>query len=198
MFFALRKLAARPAGRPSTAAALGSAVGIALAGAVLWAVIARLFNVQLSLLGVAIGAGVGYAVARFRPGSMPVIVTGAVIAVAGCALGTFLAIIFELVGDGVGLSSILSHLNIVFHVYPSAVGGLGFVFWAIAAFAAIRVPLQSQRIAARAAARGPAGYGSAAAGYGQPPAGPGGAPDAGLPPFTGPAGPLPPGPADPA
>jgi hypothetical protein len=33
----------------------------------------------------------------------------------------------------------------VAHGYPSAVGVLGLVFWLIAAFAAIQVPLRAQR-----------------------------------------------------
>jgi hypothetical protein len=219
LFFAMRKLAAQPAGRPSTIAALSASAGIALAGAIIWGLVARLFEVQLSLIGVLIGAGVGYAVGRFRPGHRPTIVAGAIIAVAGCALGTFLAIVFTLLAAGVSLGQIFAHLGIVLQGYPGDVGALGFVFWAIAAFAAVRVPLQGQRLAARTAAAGPGGYGQPA-GYGQPgandlPAGygqagangqgqpgataygqgeqTGNSSDGGLPPFTGPAGPLPPG-----
>jgi hypothetical protein len=222
MFFA--RLTARPAGQQSTILALASALGIAIAGAVVWGLVARLFDVQLSLIGVLIGAGVGYAVARFRAGHLPTVVAGVVIAVFGCALGTFLAIVFTLLGDGFGLGDIFSHLNIVFHVYPSSVGGLGFVFWLIAGFAAFRVPFQSQRLAARRGAVPPPGYGASGGGYGTAAggygtaaggygaggndgdtaggstaggstAGGGAATDPGLPPFTGPAGPVPPGPA---
>ncbi len=225
MFFT--RLTARPAGQQSTVLALASALGIAIAGAVLWGLVARLFNVQLSLIGVLIGAGVGYAVARFRAGHLPTVVAGVVIAVFGCALGTFLAIVFSLLGDGFGLGDILAHLNIVFHVYPSSVGAFGFLFWLIAGIAAFRVPFQSQRLAARRGAVPPPGYGASGGGYGTAAggtaaggygtaasgygtaandgdtaggstAGGGAATDPGLPPFTGPAGPVPPGPAEPA
>jgi hypothetical protein len=218
IFFA--SMAARPAGRPSTARAIASALGIAIAGAVVWGLVARLFNVQLSLIGVLIGAGVGYAVARYRPGHLPTIAAGVVIAVFGCALGTFLALVFSLLGDGFALGDILSHLSAVFRAYPSAVGGFGLFFWLVAGFAAYRVPAHSQRMAARTGAAPPPGYGSpsgygtpsgygapgsygaAAGGFGTAADGtgpqPGGqAPDAGLPPFTGPAGPPPPGSGEP-
>jgi hypothetical protein len=42
----------------------------------------------------------------------------------------------------------MKNLNIIVHGYPSAVGALGLVFWLIAAYAAVRVPLRSQRAAA--------------------------------------------------
>jgi hypothetical protein len=129
---------------------------------------------------VGIGAGVGYAVARFRPGHLPTIVAGVVIAVFGCALGTYLAIVFALLGAGYGLGTILSHSGTVLRGYPSDVGGFGLLFWLVAAYAAFRVPWQSQRINAQRGAVPPSGYG--------PPPG-GQAPDLGLPPFTGPAGP---------
>jgi hypothetical protein len=155
---------------------------------------------------VAIGAGVGYSVARFRPGHRPTIIAGAIIAVLGCALGTLLAIIFTLISDGYSLGYVLSNLSAVFRAYPHALDGLTLLFWLVAAYAAFRVPYQGQRMAARRAAAG--GPGSAAAGtgpatgYGAPgPAAPGqrygspaqpgqAAPDLGLPPFTDPG--LPP------
>jgi hypothetical protein len=217
IFFALRKAAASPAGRQSTALALLSALGIAIAGAVVWGLIARQFNVQLSLIGVLIGAGIGYVVAKFRPGHLPTILAGVVIAVFGCALGTFLAIMFTLLSGGYTLAQITSNLDAVFRAYPTAVGGLGFVFWLFAALAAFRVPWQSQRLAARRGAvppgpstaagygaapgygrnagYGTTGYGSAADGFGSVPAGGQGA-DLGLPPFTDPGlPPFDPGPA---
>ena len=78
----------------------------------------------------------------------PTIIAGAVIAVAGCALGVLLAMIFLLLHHGVPLSYVLGHLGGpggLFHYYPSQVGVLGLLFWAVAA---IRIPLQGQRLAA--------------------------------------------------
>ena len=145
---------ARPASRQNAAIAVGLAVVVALAGAVLWGLVAMLFNLQLSLIGLLIGAGVGAVVARYRAGHRPTIIAGAVIAVAGCALGTLLAMVFRLLKAQVPLSYILGHLtgpSGLFHYYPSEVGGLGLLFWAVAAYAAVRIPLQRQRNIARAA-----------------------------------------------
>jgi hypothetical protein len=145
VMFGISRMSARPAGRQSTLAALGLALAAALAGAVLWGLAALLVHRQLSLLGLLIGGGVGLAVARYRPGHLPTIVAGAIIAVAGCALGTFLAIVFSLLNARVSLGTVVSNLSVVAHGYPSAVGVLGLVFWLIAAVAAVRVPLRSQR-----------------------------------------------------
>ena len=206
MFLALRGLSGRPAGRQSTVAAVAGAVGVAIAGAVVWGLVERLFNIQFSLISVAIGAGVGYMVARYRTGHMPTIIAGVVIAVLGCALGSFLALVFAVMSEGYTLGYIFSNLAAVIRLYPHTLGGLTLLFWLVAAYAAFRVPYQGQRMAARRAAAG--GPGSAAAGtgpatgYGAPgPAAPGqrygspaqpgqAAPDLGLPPFTDPG--LPP------
>ena len=145
VMFGISRLSSRPAGRQSSLVALGLAVATALVGAILWGLVALLVHRQLSLLGLLIGGGVGLAVARYRPGHLPTIVAGAVIAVAGCALGTFLAIVFSLLHEQVSLATVLGNLSVVAKGYPSAVGVLGLVFWLIAAFAAVQVPLRAQR-----------------------------------------------------
>jgi hypothetical protein len=154
IFYSLRRLRANPAQQQSTAMALGLAVAVALAGAVVWGLIEYLIHYQLSLLGIAIGAGIGFSVAKHRPGYWPVIIAGAVLAVLSCALGTFLAVIFELMNLGASLSAILGHLNVVFSAYPHAINGFDVFFWALAAFAAIRIPIQSHVMNRRAAAAG--------------------------------------------
>jgi hypothetical protein len=158
MIQGVSRMAARPAGRASTVLALGLALASAVAGAVLWGLVALMIHRQLSLIGLLIGLGAGSAVARYRPGHRPTLIAGAVIAVGGCALGTFLAIVFTLLDSQVSLSTIVSNLSIILHGYPSAVGSIGLLFWLIAAYAAIRVPLRSQRAAAAAPAEasGPA------------------------------------------
>jgi hypothetical protein len=149
---------ARPAGRQNAIIALALAVGVALAGALLWGLIAMLINLQLSLIGLLIGAGIGTIVARYRSGHWPTIIAGAVIAVAGCALGTLLAMVFRSLKAHVPLSYILSHLGGPYgllHYYPGDVGVIGLLFWAVAAYAAIRIPMRGQRAAATAAAMTP-------------------------------------------
>ena len=128
---------------------------MALAGAVLWGLIAMLVKLQLALIGLLIGAGIGVVVARYRAGHRPTMIAGAVIAVAGCALGTFLAMVFQAMNAHFPLSFVLGHLSGphgLLHYYPANVGIIGLFFWAVAAYAAIRIPLQSQRLAARRAA----------------------------------------------
>ncbi len=148
MINGVSRTSSRPGGQAGTLLALSLAIAAAVAGAVLWGLVALLIHRQLSLIGLLIGFGAGSAVARYRPGHRPTIVAGAIIAVAGCALGTFLAIVFTLLDEQVSLSTIVKNLDVILHGYPSAVGGLGLLFWLIAAYAAIRVPLRSQRAAA--------------------------------------------------
>jgi hypothetical protein len=125
--------------------AVAAAAGIAVAGALLWGLVALLLGVQLPVLGLGIGAGIGFAVARLRPGHTPTTVAGAVIAIAGCALGTLLAMVFVLLSDQVGLSAIVGHLSAVLGDYPRAVGVIGLLFWLAAGCAAVVVPVRSQR-----------------------------------------------------
>jgi hypothetical protein len=145
IFAVMRAVRARPGGRPSTPAALGGAAAVAVAGALAWGLVALLTHKQLSLIGLVIGLGVGAVVTRFRPGSRPVIVAGAVIAVAGCALGTLLGQVFLLLSAQWSLGDIFGHLNLVARAYPRNVGWLGVLFYALAAYGAVRVPLQASR-----------------------------------------------------
>jgi hypothetical protein len=156
IFAGLRMIRGKSGNRQSSAVALAGAVGVALAGAVVWGLVAMLIHKQLSLLGLAIGVAVGRVVARFRAGHLPTIIAGAVIAVAGCALGTFLGQVFLLLNQGSSLSDILSNLSALLRDYPTNVGALGLLFYAIAAYGAIRVPLRTQRRSA--SPPGPAGY----------------------------------------
>jgi hypothetical protein len=139
------RLIISPSSRPSTLAALSLAAGTAIAGAAAWGLVALLIHRQLSLLSLLIGIAVGGAVARYRPGHLPTIVAGAVIAVAGCALGTLLAIVFSLLDSRVSAGAIVAHANVVARAYPGAVGWLGLLFWFLAAYPAVRVPLRAPR-----------------------------------------------------
>jgi hypothetical protein len=139
------RLLASPARQPSTLAALSLAAGAAIVGAAAWGLVTILVHRQLSLLSLLIGAAVGVAVARHRPGHLPTIVAGAVIAVAGCALGTLLAIVFSLLDARVSVAAIIAHASVVARAYPSAVGWLGLLFWLLAAYPAVSVPLRAAR-----------------------------------------------------
>jgi hypothetical protein len=152
LFAGLARVRVRPDGRQSALLALGSAAGAALAGAVVWGLIALLVHRQLSLIGLAIGLAVGALVARFRPGHRPTIAAGAVVAVAGCALGTLLGQVFLLLSAQVSLPVIMSHLNLVLRAYPRNVGALGVGCYLIAGYAAVRVPLRGRGLAPGAGA----------------------------------------------
>jgi hypothetical protein len=120
-------------GSPGMAVLAG--IGVAVAGSVVWGLVAYVAKYQFSLLAVVLGFAVG--AAMFRAGghnrNTGLAVAGAALAVFGCALGSLLAEIMILRGHGVPLGLIMSHLDVVLRGYPSAVGGLGLFFWAIAA-----------------------------------------------------------------
>jgi hypothetical protein len=145
IFAVMRVVRARPGRRQSTLAAVGGAAGVAIAGAVVWGLVALATHKQLSLIGLAIGLGIGALVTRFRPGHRPTIIAGAVIAVAGCALGTLLGQIFLLLSAQWSPGDIFGHLNLVARAYPTNVGWLGVLFYALAAYGAVRVPLRATR-----------------------------------------------------
>jgi hypothetical protein len=144
------KLSVSPARRSSTLAALSLAAGAAIAGAAVWGFVTLIVHQQLSLLSLLIGAAVGVAVARYRPGHLPTIVAGALIAVAGCALGTLMAIVFSLLDANVSAGAIIAHANVVARAYPAAVGWLGLLFWLLACCPAVSVPLRAARRSAHA------------------------------------------------
>jgi hypothetical protein len=128
----------------------GASVGVAvLVGAVVaigcalvWGVIAYSTQHEFSIMAILVGLAVGTVVARVgRVRSTGLAIASALLAVFGCALGSLVAEILILLRHGVPLSEILSGLNIVFRIYPSAVGGLGFVFWALAALYGYRIAM---------------------------------------------------------
>jgi hypothetical protein len=138
-------MSTRPAQLRASLTAVGLALASAVGGAVLWGLAAVLLDRQLLLAGLLIGLGAGYAVARHRPDHWPTITAGALLTVAGCALGTLLALIFVPISNHVALSAVLGNLSAVFRDYPSAVGWLGIVFWVVAAAIAVGVPVRQRR-----------------------------------------------------
>jgi hypothetical protein len=135
----------RPSQRRSTLAALMAALGVAAGGALAWGLLALAVHRQLLLLALAIGAGVGLMIARYRAGHLPTIIAGAVLAELGCAAGTLLGQVLRLLGQHVSLSVITSHFGAVLRAFPANVGWFGLLFYAVACVAAIRLPLQAAR-----------------------------------------------------
>jgi hypothetical protein len=126
--------------RGSLGLALVCGFGAAIAGAVVWGLIAYISKHQFSIVAVLMGLAVGSAVARFRNSDPLAAIASAVLAIFGCALGSFLALVFALAGAGVSMGSILGHLNLIIQAYPHSLGGLTLVFWLIAAFIGFRIP----------------------------------------------------------
>jgi hypothetical protein len=127
-------------GRGNVGMAVLAGLVVAIACALVWGVIAYSTKYQFSIMAILVGLAVGAVIARVGRVRTPAFgVASAVLAVFGCALGSFVAEILVLNRHGVPLSEILSQLNVVFHFYPSSVGGLGFLFWVFAAFYGYRI-----------------------------------------------------------
>jgi hypothetical protein len=145
---------AQPPGRLGQAVLAG--IGAAVAGALVWGLIAYLTKHQFSLMALLIGFAVGTVVVRVAGGarSPGLGAICAVLAVFGCALGSLVAEILVLLGHGVPASVIMANLNLVLREYPSAVGGLGFVFWLLGAFYGYRIAMGAPAWGRRAARPG--------------------------------------------
>ena len=123
---------------------LALATGVALAGAVVWGALAYLTKHQYSLIALGVGIAIGYVVRRYRRGDPVAAAAAAVLAVVGCVLGTFVALVLVALRDGVKLGTIVGHPNVIVQAYPSSVGSLGIVFWLMAAVAAFTYPMSPQ------------------------------------------------------
>ena len=135
----------RPARRASMALAVLAGLGAAVAGALAWGLVAYLTKHQFSLVAVVIGVAVGGAVGKFRAGDPVAAAASAVLALLGCALGAFLALVFTTLSAGIGLATILGHLNVLLSAYPHTVGILGVIFWLVAAYLGFRTALGGRR-----------------------------------------------------
>jgi hypothetical protein len=131
--------AARPK-RRGLAVALAGAAGAALACAAAWAAAAWATQHSLTVLALPLGAVTGAAVRRLRPGDRVAAAGSALLAVAGCAAGSFLAIPFALAGAGVSVSSITAHLDLIARGYPATLGALTIACWAAAAVLGFLIP----------------------------------------------------------
>jgi len=119
--------------------AILAGVGVAVAGAAVWGIVAYLARYQFSLLAVMIGLAVGMVMAWVRPGDRSLAVPGAIVAVAGCALGSLAAEVLIALGHSIPVTVLLRDFGPIVRAYPSTVGWLGFLFWALAACVGFRV-----------------------------------------------------------
>ena len=127
-------------GRGNVGLAVVAGLVVAVACALVWGVIAYATKFQFSIMAILVGLAVGTVMARIGRVRAPAFgIASAVIAVFGCALGSLVAEILVLVRHHQPLSLILSQMNIIFHFYPSTVGGLGFLFWIFAALYGYRI-----------------------------------------------------------
>jgi hypothetical protein len=154
----------------------------AAAGAAVWAAAAYVTSDQFEFIAVLLGVGVGAAVTRAGGGPLRRLqAVGALLAVAGCALGTLIAMIAVLAGRyAISLGVIFGHLGIVLRAYPGSVGWMGILFWVAAAAAAAWYPARGLagpaggRARRRPAASGRPGRGQTAPWPALPDAQPGG------------------------
>lgn len=122
------------AGVQHSARPLLAGAAAAAAGALAWTAVAYLTGYQFEVLAALIGVAVGAATKPAGTRDPRLQAAGAALAVAGCALGTLTAMIAVLhVGYGVSLGLIFGHFGTVVSAYPSTVGWLGLLFWAVAA-----------------------------------------------------------------
>jgi hypothetical protein len=98
---------------PNLAAGTLAGAGAALLGAIAWAVITDLINMQIGWMAVGIGFLVGFAVNRFGRGyTQGFALTGAVFSLLGCLLGNVLATLgLAAVQENVGFLTMLSRLT---------------------------------------------------------------------------------------
>jgi hypothetical protein len=156
-------------GRGNIGVAVLAGAVVAIVGALIWGVIAYSTKYQFSIMAVLIGFAVGTVMARLGGPRRPALgVAAAVIAVGGCALGSLVAEMLILLRHGLPMSE---NLNLIFRFYPSAVGGLGFLFWAFAALYGYRIAMGMPGFRRRGR-RGPVRsqpYGTPVQPYGTPP-----------------------------
>lgn len=122
--------------------ALACGLGAAIVGAVVWGLLTYLTKHQYSIVAMLVGLGVGYAVCRVRPGDTSAAIGGGILALLGGVLGSFLGLVFFLLGDGASLGQVLGHLGLVMTAFRKSIGFLGVAFWLLAGFFGFRIPLQ--------------------------------------------------------
>jgi hypothetical protein len=149
----MNEASAQPSGGNGKAIAIG--ILAMILGAAIWAVITVVTAHEFSLVAIGVGALVGVLMYAARPTSSGIAVVAALLTVAGCALGQFLALPAyvahkEHVGFGKLVNAELQHPDLYF----DSLDGKTFLFWAIgaaAAFSMVYRRIQAARVMARPA-----------------------------------------------
>src|SRR5215813_2550102 len=127
-------------GNIGMAVAAGAAVAIGCGLA--WGLFSYTTKHEFSIVAILVGLAVGSVMARIgRIKSPGFAIAAALLAVAGCALGSLFAEILVLVRHGLSIGESLAHFNLIMQAYPRFVGALGFVFWALAALYGYRLAM---------------------------------------------------------
>ena len=130
-----------PARRGSMALAALASLGAAVAGALAWGLVAYLTKHQFSLVAVVIGVVVGGAVGKFRAGDPSPPRPARSWPCSAARSGRSWPWSSRPWAAGIGLATILGHLNVLLSAYPHTVGILGVVFWLVAAYLGFRTAL---------------------------------------------------------
>jgi hypothetical protein len=130
--------------RRGLAVTLAGGAAAALACALAWAIAAWATRQSLTVLALPLGTATGAAVRRIRPGDRAAAAGSALLAVAGCAAGSFLAIPFALAGAGISVGSITAHLDLLARGYPATLGALTIACWAAAALLGYLIPASAR------------------------------------------------------
>jgi hypothetical protein len=132
-------LPSREPGAPTPAlAGLGSVIAIGSVVAIGCAVVVGLFGgvtgIQSAWAAILLGWFVGLAVRRKRCDS-PAAIGGAIIALAGSALASLIAVTIRIVREAhVPLADVLAHIPRLISVVPHVIGWFGFLCWALATY----------------------------------------------------------------
>ena len=132
-------LSPREPGAPTSApAGLGPVIAIGLAVAIGCAAVVGLFGgvtgIQSAWAATLLGWLVGLAVRRKRCDSLAAI-GGAIIALAGSALSSLIAVTIRIVREAhVPLAAVLAHIPRLISVVPHVIGWFGFLCWALATY----------------------------------------------------------------
>jgi hypothetical protein len=111
--------------------ATGSAVAIACATAV--GLFSGITGIQSVYAAIALGWAVGLTISR-RRSDTPAAIAGAIIALAGSALASVIAVTLRIANQAhVPLAVVLGHLPLVIPAVPQAIGWFGLVCWALTA-----------------------------------------------------------------
>ncbi|WP_088282194.1 hypothetical protein [Kineosporia sp. A_224] len=141
-------------------------VGAAVAGGLLWGIVLGVFHFRLGLVAVAVGAGVGFVMARTATPTRGLAPVAGVLALAGCLLGEMFGDVidqakFENVPLGTAVRLTVTNPSLARDIFADHFDAFGVVFWAIGAWAAFSfvrktvAGLEAQLAAQSAAAASP-------------------------------------------